>query len=288
MKRRLYGFTLLELLVVLMITGILAAVLVVFLRPAIDSYLATQRRANLTDMADTALRRMRQDIRSAVPNSLRTQGASCFQLVPTKGGGRYRMARDITNSLPNSSRWLDPNVPISVPPPVSIDFDVLNLMRPENRPLTNDWIVINNQNTDDVYNGVNRASVFGVQTPAPIPAPGKMVGQHRVFITPQAFPSGYDGGRFVVVPNATQTLIYNCVGNTLYRTAAPFSATLSAAACTSAGTDIVATNVASCTFVYHPNQGATPQSGFMQMQLTLTDRDESITLIHGVHVENVP
>jgi MSHA biogenesis protein MshO len=285
MMRTKYGFTLLELLVVVAITGILAAVLVVFLRPAIDSYIATQRRASLTDMADTALRRMRQDIRSAVPNSLRTQGASCFQLVPTKGGGRYRMARDINFGTATGSSPLDPSQP--TPGGFSMPFDVFNLMRTENRPVLNDWVVISNQNTDDVYNGVNRARVVGVQTPAPAPG-GVAVGQHRVYIVPQAFPSGYDAGRFVVVPNATQTLIYNCVGNTLYRTAAPFSATLTATACTSAGTDIVATNVSSCTFVYNPSQGATPQSGFMQMQLTLTDHDESITLMHGVHVENVP
>lgn len=290
MNTKTRGFTLAELLVVIVITGILAATLVVFLRPAIESYVETQRRANLTDMADTALRRMHQDIRSAVPNSLRTQGAACFQLVPTSSGGRYRMARDINFALPNSSAPLDPNQPIPVPPPVAMSFDVLNQIRPGSVPIANDWVVINNQNTDDVYNNVNRARIFGVQTPAPAPAPGVVVGQHRIFITPQSFPSGYDGGRFVVVPAATPTIIYSCVGNSLFRTAAPFTPALTAAACAAAVQDMVATNVncAAVSFMYNPNQGATQQSGFMQMQLTLTDQGETITLLHGVHVENVP
>ena len=84
MKMR--GFTLVELVMVIIITGVLAAALTVFMKPAIDSYFDTRRRADLTDMADTALRRMSQDIRSAVPNSIRSVTASCFQLVPTIAG----------------------------------------------------------------------------------------------------------------------------------------------------------------------------------------------------------
>ena len=286
MNRTARGFTLAELLVVVVITGILASVLVVFLRPAIDSYLATQRRANLTDMADTALRRMRQDIRSAVPNSLRTLGATCFQLVPTSGGGRYRMAGDINFGTATGSAPLDP----SRPPPTttSMPFDVFNMLR--SPPVLDDWVVINNQNTNDVYNAVNRARVLGTQTPAPAPG-GAAVGRHRIFVTPHAFPSGYDGGRFVTVPNngGAPTVVYNCTGGTLFRGNVAFSASLTATECAAAN-QIVATNAA-CTFVYNPNQGATQQSGFMQMQLTLTDQEdheEFISLVHGVHVENIP
>lgn len=274
MKTR--GFTLIELVVVITITGILAAVLTVFLRPAIDSYLDTKRRANLTDVADTALRRMGQDIRSAVPNSLRVNG-NCFQLVPTFAGGRYRMSNDTTQS----SAALDTSQPISA----NMSFDVLNSLN--TLPVRNDWLVINNQNTDDVYNGVNRTTVLSIQTPPP--SPGLAVGQHRVAFTPKVFAPGYDGGRFVLVSKDTPTIVYNCdtTAQTLSRGIANFSASLTAAQC-AAATQIVANHVSSCTFVYNPNQGATQQSGFMQMQLGLSDNGETVSLVHGVHVENVP
>lgn len=284
MKAR--GFTLLELLVVIVITGILASMLTVFLRPAIDSYLDTKRRANLTDMADTALRRMGQDIRTAVPNSLRVFGGSCFQLVPTIGGGRYRMERDTSFASPIGSAWLDLTQPLPTGPGASLSFDVFN--RLAEAPAVNDWVVIYNQNPNDVYTGANRAQILGAFTPPPPPS-GAAAGAHRIFIQPVAFPSGYDGGRFVLVRNAVQTVVYNYVPatRTLFRGNVPFSNNLTAVQC-GAANQVVATSVDAAVFVYNPNQGATQQSGYIQMQLTLTDHGETISLAHGVHVENAP
>jgi MSHA biogenesis protein MshO len=271
--KKIRGFTLIELIMVIVLTGILAAALTVFLRPAIDSYLDTRRRADLSDMADTALRRMSQDIRSAVPNSIRMGGAACFQFVPTITGGRYRKAPDTTVVSANSAA-LDTTTTTTV-------FDVLSLMR--TLPAVGDWVVINNQDTNDVYNGTNRSQITGIQTP-PNPG-GTAVGQHRITIAPRQFSTGYDDGRFVVVSNAEQTVSYSCNGGTLFRTPAAFGAVQCAPTANSA---VVATDVQGCTFTYTPNQGATQQSGFIELQLTLGRAGESITLSHGVHVENVP
>lgn len=281
---RARGFTLIELLTVIVITGILAATLTVFLRPAIESYLATRSRAELSDMADTALRRMGQDIRRAVPNSIRLQSANCFQLVPTITGGRYRMSQDRNSPVPGLGAPIDTTT-------TTTQFDVFNLLRV--LPAVGDWVVINNQNTDDVYNGVNRAAIVsnppsnptGVQTP---PTPGGVtVGQHRISIAATQFSPGYDQGRFVVVANAEQSVFYSCVGGTLFRTVTAFGADRGTT-CTATAGGVVATNVGACVFTYNPNAGATQQSGFLQMQLTLTSRGEDVTLLHGVHVENAP
>ena len=88
------GFTIVELVMVIVITGIIAATFTIFFKPAIDSYLGAKRRATLTDMADTALRRIGRDVRLAVPNSVRPFGNQCFELIPTIAGGRYRRASD--------------------------------------------------------------------------------------------------------------------------------------------------------------------------------------------------
>lgn len=280
---RARGFTLVELVVVIVITGILAATLTVFLRPVIDGYFDTRRRADLTDMADIALRRMAKDIRSAVPNSVRSVSASCFQLVPTTAGGRYRMASDTANDT--APLPCTPGANCSAPLDVTratTTFDVLSPLA--TAPAAGDWVVIDNQNAGDVYAGTNRAQIGAAPT-----TPRTTDGLSRITVASKQFPSGYDGGRFVIVPNAEQTVFYSCVGNVLYRTVAAFGAN-QAATCSLTTGAVVATDVVACTFVYDPNQGATQQSGFVWMSLELgrAGSGENFTLNHGVHVDNVP
>lgn len=279
MKMR--GFTLIELIIVIAITGVLAAALTVFLQPAIQAYLDTRRRADLSDMADTALRLMAQDIRSAVPNSIIWHAGNCFQLVPTSGGGRYRMGRDLTMPIPQGNLVLDSTTS-------STGFDVFNLMRPPPNP--GDWVVINNQNANDVYAGTNRVVIAGVQTP-PLPG-GVGAGQHRITFAATQFSQGYAGGRFVIVPAATPTIFYALVGTNLRRVVAGFN-TLAGAGCAGAGAGVisaadVATNVTAAVFTYNPNQGATQQSGYLEMQLALGAGGDNVTLTYGIHVENLP
>lgn len=279
MKMR--GFTLIELLMVIAIAGVLAAALTVFLQPAIQGYLDTRRRADLSDMADTALRLMAQDIRSAVPNSIIWHGGTCFQLVPTSGGGRYRMGRDLTMPIPQGNLVLDSTTS-------STGFDVFNFMNPQPNP--GDWVVINNQNANDVYAGANRVVIAGVQTP---PFPGGVgAGQHRITFAATQFSQGYTGGRFVIVPAATPSIFYTLVGTNLRRVVAGFN-TLAGAGCVGAGAGVisaadVATNVTAAVFTYNPNQGATQQSGFLEMQLALGADGDNVTLTYGIHVENLP
>ena len=90
------GFTLIELIVAMVITGILAAAAAIFLRVPIAGYFDVARRAALTDIADLAVRRFSRDVQTALPNSVRVAGA-CTGLTPcyleyleVRTGGRYR------------------------------------------------------------------------------------------------------------------------------------------------------------------------------------------------------
>ena len=74
------GFTLVEMIVVIVITGIIAGVVAIFLRAPVQGYVDSARRAEMTDIADTALRRIGRDLRTAVPNSVRVPCSCRFQL----------------------------------------------------------------------------------------------------------------------------------------------------------------------------------------------------------------
>lgn len=91
-RRIAAGFTLVELIVAISILGILAAMGAIFIKPVIDAYVAQQTRAELTDVADTAMRRLSRDIRLALPNSVRvtSPGNIYLELLLTRTGGRYR------------------------------------------------------------------------------------------------------------------------------------------------------------------------------------------------------
>jgi len=276
------GFTLVELIVVMVLTGIIGVSMMVFFKPTIDAYFDARRRAEMTDAADTALQRISRDVRSAVPNSIRAFGNDCFEFLPTSAGGRYRMAADIDSGVDQA---LDITLPVTT-------FDVLSPLSAA--PAIGDWVVIGNQNTDDVYvtpaSGTTRAQLTAVGAGNAVREASLTVGSHQ-------FPPGYEGGRFVVVPNngGSPAVVYVCSGagvdaagngtGTLNRVSRAFSDTL--ASCPAGGATL-ATRVAACNFIYDPNHGATQQSGFIWLQLELRESGESVAMAYGVHVSNVP
>lgn len=289
MRKLQHGFTLVELIVVMVVMGILAGVLMVFFRPALTSYFDTARRAALSDVADGAMRGMTRDVRMSVPNSLRAWGSQWIEMVPTSSGGRYRTAPDInwdSANATNPSLWMDPGQRYGA-------FDTSTAAV----AASNDWVVVGNQDTNDIYLGVNRQLVDKVESHAP-GGPG----QSRVTLKANLLiPPGYDGARFVIVPGAQGPVSYVCQGTLGVDAAGNGLATLvrhsgyafqvPAAHDTpdlSAAPSIVANRVSACTFHYDPNPGATQESGYLEVDLTITEANESVRLRFGVHVDNVP
>ena len=290
--RRQHGFTMVELVIVIVITGIIAASLTVFFRPAVEGYLASRARADLTDQADTDLRRMVRDVRVAVPNSIRTPGDQCFELIPTSTGGRYRAGPDTVNDAASCTSATC-SAPLDTTQATTV-FDVLSPL--STTPAVGDWVVVGNQNPSDVYAGTNRGAIASVAAPA-----SAAFGRHRISVASTQFPIGYDGGRFSIVPNAQRAVFYVCSGadgtldasgngkGTLYRLMNyGFNASYPGAFPSTAGADVLATRVRSCSFVYDPNQGATQQNGFVWMQLEVARNNESAHLAMGAHVSNAP
>jgi MSHA biogenesis protein MshO len=84
------GFSLVELIVVIVITGIIASVVGLFITGPIQGFIDTARRAELVDAAQLALTRMGRDLRGALPNSVRISG-NALEVLLTTDGARYRV-----------------------------------------------------------------------------------------------------------------------------------------------------------------------------------------------------
>ena len=299
------GFTLVELIVVIVLTGIMAGSVAIFFKPAIDSYFATQRRAVLADTADTAVRRMAREIRSAVPNSILEHDTTCIEFVPSIAGGRFRMAAHVNPPAPLATENIasacqaDASCSLDLTAPTfKQTFDVLQLSQ-SRPPAAGDFVVIGNQQPEQVYGGSNRQAISGI--PA-LTAPAATYGTHRIALDSSGGSlegaRGYDMGRFSVAP-ASGSVSFVCAGTgktngrgtgKLYRVTRPLGALGAAMPDSCPGTGgfpVLADNVESCKFLYSSNVG-TQQNGLAWMEITLTDADESVNLAFGAHVSNVP
>jgi MSHA biogenesis protein MshO len=289
---RVRGFTLLELIIVIVISGVIAATISVFVRPAMDSYLQVRTRADLVEQGDTALRRMIRDVRTAVPNSIRLPDKNCFEYVPTSTGGSFRTGPDTS---PDPGNGCTPSSTCSAPLDITQAVSVFDVLTPfSSVPAAGDQVVIGNQTPEQVYAGTTRATITGVATPATASH-----GRHRVSINSTQFPASYQDNRFTVTP-ASGPVFYVCSGatgvnsagnglGTLYRLSGYGWIAAYPSSCPNASAGaVLATSVEACEFVYDPNQGATQQNGFISLQLKLTRNGESTTLVFGAHVANAP
>lgn len=83
------GFSLVELIVVIAITGIIASVIGTFIAGPVAGFFDQARRAELVDAGQLALIRMGRDLRAALPNSVRINGTA-LEVLLTLDGDRYR------------------------------------------------------------------------------------------------------------------------------------------------------------------------------------------------------
>lgn len=87
------GYTLVELVTVMAVTAILAAITAVFLRLPLQIYVDVERRAVVSDAAETAFSLIRRDLQAALPNSIRVSAVGSvyyLEFLHARTGGRYR------------------------------------------------------------------------------------------------------------------------------------------------------------------------------------------------------
>ncbi len=265
------GFTLIELIMVIVIMGVIGGMVSVFMKGPIDAYLDSARRAALTDVADTVARRMARDIQKALPNSISpTTNGPCVEFIPTKTGGRYR-STDGDGSLTTgatSFTMLGSNTTFAGTP-LSADQQIAQ----------GDVIVVGNtgQTGADAYSGGN-TMVVG----AP---PFSVTGAPNIETT---FPISaipaltvYNSSRFQVVQGNERVVSYVCNSSgELRRTV---NATDFTHSCLATGPLLA--RGATCTFVFDQQSA---RDALIRINLQLTENGETVSLWNEVHIGTSP
>ena len=267
------GFTLVEMIVVIVITGIIAGVVAIFIQAPVQGYVDSARRAELTDIADTAVRRMKRDVRTAVPNSVLLSGAcpACaVEYLPTKDGGRYRA--DTPGNILNFGV-------------ADGSFDIIGTAINFAAGAKPDYIVVGSTQSNAVPPYLQTiAGVLRQYT-------GAAGAQPTVTFSSTALPAWAElpSQRFDVVDGAQQAVTYRCENvGTVNGTGSGqlvrywdygFGHTVGATK------GVLADKVSGCNMTYSV---ANQRFGLLSISLTLTSENESVSLYNEIHVNNAP
>ena len=272
------GVTLIELVIVIAITAVIAGGVAVFISRPFESYVDSARRAELTDIADTALRRITRDLRTALPNSIRIACVpSCgpltstyyLEYLQTSGGGRYRA--DVDSS--GAGNTLDFTIN-------DTSFDVIG---PMPTFAGGESIVIYNLAASgtvaNAYNGDNRASYSSSAGNTITLSPGFK------------FPYPSPGKRFNVVQ---YPVTYTCNPTTgeLRRYWNYGIAAAQATPPATTNTVLLANNISptgGCSFTYTQTDSRTGVVGLaVRIERSTASTTEGVQLFQQAHVNNVP
>ncbi len=293
------GFTLLELIVVIVLLGIMSVGAGMLITRPIDAYSDQLSRQQLVDSAEMAVRKIEIDIRRALPNSIRIDDSNmpnswAIEMVNVLDGARYR-----DQVQPGSTGYTSANDILDFSA-ADAQFNLLGKLTSMNSAtLPNAMrVVIYNTTSGAIYSDAVTTDASGlISYPAGIGlttvSAAGFDDEHHISL-PAAF-------KFIT-PSPTQRLFivngpisYVCDNTTghLTRFASydyqnnQLTTVADLAALSGVEQALVATQIAACHINYQP--GVSQRSGLVSLDLKLTDdKNESVRLLHQVHVNNVP
>jgi len=278
------GVTLVELAVTIVVSSIVVAFMAMFVVAPMNAYSAQERRAELVDDADSALRFMGRDLRAALPNSVRvaTIGTvTALELLATVDGARYRDGGPLSN------------------PALDLDFTIADGAFATTVPftqLTLPWTSTSHYLS--IYNvgvpGADAYSMSNVITPAGSTitiSAGSAANENLVSMIPAfQFSLGSPGKRVYLVSGPVTYLCDTSTGALIRYSGYSISGTqiTSAAALTAAGATsaTVAADVAACQFTF--SSGTAQRNALATIALQLSRSGESVQLLQEVQMGNAP
>ncbi len=280
------GFTLIELIVTITLTVIVAGFSMYLISGPVRAYADQARRSELVAAADNALLNIARDVRRALPNSTRvatTASTAALEMLSSVDAVRYRAS----GALGSPALELDFTTPDS-------SFSTLGKFTHVTHPFTSTARYLS------VYNiGISGADAYelaNVMTPAGTTisiADGSNAGEDVVTVSP-AFKFAYGSpAKRVYLVEGPITYLCDLTEATLrrfsgYSVAANQSLRDTTAEFVAAGAQnaLLARNVTACAFAYAP--GTSQRAGLVTATLTVSKDAELVRLLQQVHVENVP
>jgi len=285
-RRATGGFTLVELTLTIALSTIVVGFMAVFISGPVASYNDQTRRAELVDLAESALRRIARDVRRALPNSVRLNvsgSVTALELLNTVDGARYRDRPPPGNPAKRLRFTAADDA-----------FNSIGGFRNIGKPFSSSSHFLS------VYNvgvpGANAYELANVITP-----PGtqinidadSIVGEDSVRISPAfrfSFPS--PGQRIFLVDGPVTYLCDGSAGTLVrysgYAIASDQANRNSAPELLGAGASatLIANRIGNCSMAYAP--GTAQRAGLVSIALAVSDSGESVSLLHQIHVDNVP
>lgn len=271
------GFTLVELIIVITLTGVVAVMSSTIISNQMQGYVDTSRRAALTGKVDMALRHVARDLRNGIPYSIRISG-SAIEWVPIEGFGRYRQYQ--TAGSGNSLDFFA----------TDDGFDVFG-----NLPTVSagTQIVISNSNVNasgfNIFQDISDGTLLPIGSHVISPASTTVtaaVGSVSLS-TPFQFSQDSVANRFYVINGAASYLCDTSSGQIIrydgysLQMAQPINA--SVAPLSTAANSLLVDSVSECSFGY---TALDLQHGIVTVRISITEDNESVTLVRFIHVEN--
>jgi MSHA biogenesis protein MshO len=285
------GFSLLELIVVVVLLGILAVGGSVLIINPIESYDAQQRRQQLVDQGEMALRQIAADVRRALPNSLRlrTVGTGwALEMVSTVDGARYRDENEDGIMAAGPDQVLEFGTG-------DTHFNLLGTFSSLGAFAADHRIVIYNTSPLTLYQHAVTGSNPGIITPAgavlTLTAPGApYANEHHININNGAtdfqFAQQSPGQRLFVVEDPI-SYICNPGDSGRLRRHDSYGFNLVQPTAPGGNSVTVMVQLLGCNMTY--TAGTSQRGGILSIEITVGDgRGENVNLLHQVHVENLP
>lgn len=263
------GFTLVELVMVIALAGVVAVMVGTVMSRPLQGFTDHSLRAELTDLAATALNRMARDIRLAVPNSVFVADAGDeIRLIPIAAAGRYR-----ANQPDPAGPRQDP--PICTQPSAPCVIDILSPIEPASSA-SKHWLII--YNTNSVIGGPE--PVDGAMSPISPKAFTWKNGLLKADLWSFRFEFASPQHRFFL---ADRVIGYRCQAGALVR--AEFDE-LDGSDYSRAAKVVDHVDCSRSRFAYDTSTHT--RNGVVTLKLVLANGGGAITLLQQVQVDNAP